>query len=146
MFKFSTRKLKTFLLAFFCIVTAAGNVISYLKNSAPSNITVIRGTDSTYELAAEPVNQALQDETIYVKKDLKETSEDVPAGKDGRININTATSEELRALKGIGPSKASAIIEYRERYGGFTCPEELTEVKGIGEKTFEKLKDSIYAD
>jgi len=62
---------------------------------------------------------------------------------DGRIDLNTADSEELQTLKGIGPAKAQAIIDYRTRYGGFTCIEEITEVKGIGPKTLEKLRDHI---
>ena len=44
----------------------------------------------------------------------------------------------------LSPTKAQAIIDYRNRYGGFTCIEEITEVKGIGEKTFEKIRDQIY--
>ena len=59
------------------------------------------------------------------------------------ININSASSELLQELKGIGPSKAGAIIEYREAYGGFAAKEELMEVKGIGPATYEKIKDYI---
>jgi comEA protein len=59
------------------------------------------------------------------------------------ININTATAEQLDLLPGIGPAKARAIIEYRETYGRFETPEQLMEVKGIGQKTFERLKDLI---
>jgi len=59
------------------------------------------------------------------------------------VNINTATAEELDRLPGIGPAKARAIIEYRETYGRFETPEQLMEVKGIGQKTFERLKDMI---
>ncbi len=61
----------------------------------------------------------------------------------GKININTATSDELQQLSGIGEVKAKAIIEYRTNYGNFTTIDELMNVKGIGEKTFEKIKDSI---
>lgn len=64
-------------------------------------------------------------------------------GAPGLINLNSATLEELDSLPGIGPAKARAIIEYRTAAGGFYSTEELLEVKGIGRKTFERLKDRI---
>ena len=57
--------------------------------------------------------------------------------------INTATKEELTTLDGIGEKYAERIIETRERRGGFTSIEQITEVKGIGQKRFEKIKDEI---
>ena len=66
----------------------------------------------------------------------------MPAGGD-RININTAGSEELQRLKGIGPALAEAIILEREQNGPFRYPEELLTVRGIGSKTVERLRDLI---
>lgn len=63
--------------------------------------------------------------------------------KNDKINLNTATLEELDSLPGIGPATAQKIIEYRETWGGFAVPEEILNVKRIGEKTYEKLKDKI---
>lgn len=63
-----------------------------------------------------------------------------------RININTANLGELETLTGIGPQKAQEIIRYRETEGNFKTIEELTNVSGIGDKTFEKLKDNIMVD
>lgn len=62
---------------------------------------------------------------------------------DGKININTAGSEELQMLDGVGPVTAEKIIDYRESNGRFKDIEDIKNVSGIGEKTFEKLKDDI---
>lgn len=69
-----------------------------------------------------------------------------PETKSSLININTASAEELTALNGVGEAKAQAIIEYREENGYFSSIEEITNVSGIGEKTFEKNKDLITVD
>lgn len=61
----------------------------------------------------------------------------------GKININTAGSEELQQLDGVGPVTAEKIIEYRESNGRFGSIEDIKNVSGIGEKTFEKMKDDI---
>ena len=61
----------------------------------------------------------------------------------GKINVNTATVEELKTLKGIGDVLAQNIIDYRRTYGPFTKPEDLLEVSGIGEVKLENIRDSI---
>lgn len=63
--------------------------------------------------------------------------------KKTTINLNKATASELETLPGIGPAKAAAILEYRESNGSFQTIEDLKDITGIGEKTFEKLKDLI---
>ncbi len=60
-----------------------------------------------------------------------------------KVNINTAGKEELMTLTGIGETRAEAILAYRRETGGFQAPEDLMQVEGIKEKTFEKLKDQI---
>ncbi len=65
------------------------------------------------------------------------------AEEQAKININTATAEELSILKGIGEKKAASIMEYRENHGHFTKIEDIKNVKGIGDKIFEEIKDSI---
>jgi competence protein ComEA len=59
------------------------------------------------------------------------------------ININTATAAQLEALPGIGARTAQAIVEHRQKNGGFKKIEELMNVKGIGEKSFLKLKPMV---
>ena len=66
------------------------------------------------------------------------------AAADGshRVNLNTATVEELVSLPGIGPSLAEAIVKYRAQEP-FSRPEDVRKVKGIGDKLYERLKDQI---
>lgn len=60
-----------------------------------------------------------------------------------KININRATEKELETLTGIGPTRAQAIIQYRNTNGAFRKTEDLMDVKGIGPTIFENLKDEI---
>ena len=61
----------------------------------------------------------------------------------GLVNINTATSEELQTLPGVGPATAASIIEYREGGGTFSKPEDIKNVSGIGDGKYAKLADKI---
>ena len=65
------------------------------------------------------------------------------ASKEGKVNINTATVEELKTLKGVGEKKAEAIIEYRKKNGSFQTKEDLMKVRGIGKKLFESFQERI---
>lgn len=63
-----------------------------------------------------------------------------------KIDINTADEKELMRLPGIGEAIAKRIIEYRKTKGGFNSIEDILQVKGIGNKKFEKIKDIIIAN
>ncbi|MCR5034180.1 MAG: helix-hairpin-helix domain-containing protein [Clostridia bacterium] len=65
------------------------------------------------------------------------------AAASGKVNINTADSTQLQTLNGVGPATAQKIIDYRQSNGSFASVEDIKNVSGIGEKTFEKLKDYI---
>ena len=67
----------------------------------------------------------------------------VESKKSGKVNINTATKEELDTLPGVGESTANKIISYREENGKFKSIEEIKEVSGIGDSKFEQIKDLI---
>lgn len=89
------------------------------------------------ELASEPAGTptaSLPTGTTASKKDAK---------NQVKINLNTASLAELQGLTGIGEKKAQAIIDYRTKNGEFQSVDQLTKVDGFGEKTVEKLRDSI---
>ena len=58
----------------------------------------------------------------------------------GVVNINTATSEQLELLPGVGPARARRIIEFRKAHGSFRKVEDLVQVSGIGEKAFVRMR------
>lgn len=61
------------------------------------------------------------------------------------VNINTATEAELDAVKGIGPGKARAIVEHRDKNGPFKSVDDLAQVKGFGQKSVDKLRPELTA-
>jgi comEA protein len=63
---------------------------------------------------------------------------------ESKLDVNTATLEQLVMVKGIGPSKAAAILKYRKQIGGFKTIEELVGVRGIGDKALKKLRLSLH--
>ena len=106
----------------------------------------------TAEADSQKVNLAkrLEDQMVIVVPKVGEEAEEIPAGetrkeatKEGKVNINTATVEELKTLKGVGEKKAEAIIEYRKKNGSFQTKEDLMKVRGIGKKLFESFQERI---
>ena len=67
----------------------------------------------------------------------------VQESQNGKININTADSLKLQEIPGVGPTTAQKIIDYRQNYGKFKSKEDIVNVSGIGEKTYENIKDYI---
>ncbi len=65
------------------------------------------------------------------------------AATDGKVNLNTADQAALEALPEVGPSLAQAILSWREKNGRFSAVEDLMSVSGIGDKTFDTLKDLV---
>ena len=86
-------------------------------------------------------NACVTSEKIVVEDNS--TGSSSSSNTNTKISLNHATKEELLTLTGIGESKANLIIEYRNQNGGFKTIEEIKNVKGIGDKMFEKIKDNI---
>lgn len=89
----------------------------------------------------------LDESAVYVPKTGEETApvagDASGGGEQMLIDLNAATESELTELPGIGPAKAAAIVAHRTENGPFGSTEQLMDVTGIGEKSFEQLKDLI---
>ena len=127
------------------IVILAGGAYWMLKHFHPA--LFLGEPDLVVETkAAPPLLAPSSTPTSSVPSVSPQPSEGLSTPSDGsRININTATSQELQTLPRIGPALAQRIIEYRQTSGGFSTVDDLTNVKGIGEKTLEKIRTSITA-
>ena len=112
-------------------LTEQENKVLQIDNNVPkSNI----GNNETGENTEEAVTRESREVQDIEKKETR---------KSKKININTASQAELESLKGIGPATAKNIIRYREEYGGFSSIEEIKNVKRIGDKIFDKIKEDI---
>lgn len=80
---------------------------------------------------------------LYIPAEGEALSQPESQETSRRININTASEEQLLTLPGIGQSRARSIVAYREEHGGFKQVEEIQQIEGIKEKVYAKLKDYI---
>ena len=86
---------------------------------------------------------ALASAITYAQAQPRQTSAKAAASASSPVNLNTATAAQLETLPGIGPAASKRILDYRAKNGSFKKIEELMNVKGIGEKSFLKLKPLI---
>jgi competence protein ComEA len=112
-------------------------IIDYRKNSGPfihiDDLTKVKGIGET---TLDNIKDLIYVKEIETNKALKESSQT-------KININTAGISVLKKLPGIGDVLAKRILEYRDQVGQFSSREEIMNVKGIGEKTYESIKELI---
>lgn len=129
------------------------------KESTTEDVQKTAGGDSPEDGKAE---KAAQQEIAYGliresrdKQDNKQDNKQDSAGQEtdstsaqnaGKVNINTASAQELKTLPGIGESKADAILAYRQSHGSFKTAEEIMQISGIKEGLYNKIKDKICAD
>ena len=101
----------------------------------------VRDFEKTKEIEKQVETKCLQKDENSLKNDACiTTNNNNPIGK---ININTASKEELMTLNGIGESKANDIIKYRETNGNFETIEDIKKITGIGDNVFAKIQEDI---
>lgn len=138
------KKIKNLVIIGVCIVSVALSAINYFrpheKDSASEYIVFYNTEDTSISSNSESKSNP---SNINQSNDENNTENSNNENTGGKISINKASKQDLMSLSGIGESKAEAIIEYRDSYGGFVSIEEIMEVKGIGEGIFAKIKDQI---
>jgi len=155
----SVDKYKYTLLAVAALVVLVGSFVLFyqIQKQQTSNSSSTSNEDLTRQIAdlntkIDNLNKQIEDAknqppTVETKSYSTSSSSGSVAGasseRSGKVNINTASSAQLDTLSGIGPAYAQRIIEYRNANGGFKSIDEMKNVKGIGDKTFDKFKDSI---
>lgn len=111
----------------------------------PSKSETKDKTPAEYSVLAE--NDAINTGTGSQQNNTTTNSNSVGNGNEestqGKVNLNTASRDELMTLTGIGEAKADSIISYREEHGGFKTIEEIKNIKGIKDSVFNKISDEI---
>ncbi|WP_296559451.1 helix-hairpin-helix domain-containing protein [uncultured Acetobacterium sp.] len=124
-------------------VTKPGVVALNQGSRLVEAIELVGGLTDTADVNSLNLARKLQDEEKIHIPAMGEVLESKAGSENLKININTASQEELKSLPGIGDVIAGAIIDYREKNGGFKQLEELKNVTRIGDKIYEGLSDSI---
>ncbi len=141
----------TFIITAFKAPKKFNEIVSYdAGSSVTAEVNNVTPNTASHNEASQPELQTNSDlDTAMYQSSEIEThiSGQVQISSDtyisAKININTASATELQLLNGIGEVKSNAIIAYRNTNGPFNSIEEILNVSGIGEKTFEKIKDYI---
>lgn len=114
------------------------------ESADPAQSTVGQATPGASSPGAAASSQAASTtETAPTGQTGSSQQQEVAPAEGGLVNINTATSEKLQTVKGIGPATAQKIIEYRSLHGPFSSVDELVNVDGIGAKTVQKLRGKV---
>ena len=116
----------------------------YTKSEVNPESNEKKETITTCEVPTYNITECVKDKESIIENGTGNNSENNTNGTNNSlVNINTASVDVLTTLSGIGTSKAQAIVNYRNEHGNFKSIEEITNVSGIGETVFAKIKDYI---
>lgn len=122
------------------LVKAAGG---FKKNASRTSVNLAAYLKDAGTVRILTKKQAKNQKRENIADEIEISDETESTEQSGLVNINRAEKEELMSLKGVGETKAEAIIAYRQEHGGFKAIEEIMEISGIKEGTFNKIKSKI---
>jgi competence protein ComEA len=117
---------------------SAATIVS--RSAIPVKVTPVHVPLVVVPITSAPIVERVQ-EPVPSQSEAPSAPSKTPKG--GALNVNTASAAELEELPGIGPATAARIVEYRQKNGSFKKVEDLMNIRGIGEKSFLKLKPLI---
>ena len=124
----------------FQAIEAAGGMLPEAAGTSVNQAQPVSDGQQIYV----PTKDEIADGTAVLPAEIQQQGENgQQETKDGKVNLNTADTETLKTLSGIGDSKAQAIVAWREENGRFSSIEDIMQVPGIKESTFTKIKDKI---
>lgn len=121
-------------------VQAAGGMT---EDASSAGMNLARVLQDGEQVVVPSVARATQEQAAEGALQAAGAAAQAGANATGKVNINTASADELQTLSGIGPSKAQKIVDHRLSSGPFESVDGLTEVSGIGEKTLEAIRDQV---
>ena len=124
-------------------VTRPGTYVMALNSTIGDLIEVASGITSNADELAYDTSYILEDGATYYIAPKYDNNDVCSMEPIYKVNINKDGSDELQEVSGIGATIAKAIVSYRTSNGSFGCIEELKNVTGIGNATFEKIKDNV---
>lgn len=128
----------------FQAIEAAGGMQEEAASSAVNQAQPVSDGQQIYVPTQEEVEQG--NISVNASSGTQTQEGQQQSAEDGKINLNTADTETLKTLSGVGDSKAQAIVAWREENGGFSSIEDIMQVPGIKESTFAKIKDKIAVE
>lgn len=131
----------------FGLIVLSGIILYYalsmpkisVQDTSASAYTVSDVSETATQITANTVTDNGTDGTVAGAKSDTDSGNDADVSVSYPLDLNTCTAEELMTINGIGEVKANNIIEYRDYLGGYTSVEQIKNIKGIGDKVYEKI-------